>query len=401
MTSLDALTLDKPVAAAPAATDLTSMWEIIVSVPLTAPRPNFLHKQHGKPSAIYEYKNNESISRYVCRYDLLDGSKQFCPFTLWQNKETGEFEWKKKDIAAPKSLYGLELLNSMPDVTIIITEGEKACEAARQLLPDYTALTSSGGSNAVDKSDWSVLKDRKVIIWPDNDDAGKRYADDVCKALYAAGAAAVLIVPMPDKARRGWDAADALQEGWSEEKALLYIQQAKPLRPRSTLPQYYKNEEGYLYFSNPDDDKPRIKVSTFVEVAAYTRNSKGENWGRLLKWQDADGVPHTWAMPMEFLKGDGGDVIGYLMDKGVRIFPSKNDKQLFLRYLMASEPVWKAVSVDKTGWHGNNFVLPDSVIPDSDEIYLQSEFNLDYAFYCAGSLQDWQQHIASYARGMS
>ncbi|MBI1328227.1 MAG: DUF927 domain-containing protein [Alphaproteobacteria bacterium] len=401
MTKLEAVVLDRPVAAPPAATEPENLWENVAPVPPDAPKPNFIHSRHGKPSAIYIYKSSEGISRYICRYDLPDGSKQFCPFTLWQHKETGEFEWKKKDIAAPKSLYGLELLCPMPDMPVIVTEGEKACEAARTLLPDYIAVTSSGGSNAADKSDWSVLKDRKVTIWLDNDDAGKRYADTVCKALYAAGAASVHIVAMPDNVKHGWDAADALQEGWSEEKALHHIQQAKPLRPHCDIPTYYRNKDGYLYYIDPSDEKPPVKISTFVEVAAYTRNSKGENWGRLLKWHDADGVPHTWAMPMELLKGDGNDLIGNLLDKGVRIFPSKYGKQPFLGYLSACDPAWKAVSVDKTGWHGNHFVFPDNVIPDSDEIYLQSDFNLDYAFHCAGTLQEWQEHVARYAQGNS
>lgn len=401
MTKLEMLTLEKPVAAPIATTESETMWENIIPIPEDALKPNFIHSRHGKPSAIYSYKSSTGNTRYVCRYDLADSSKQFCPFTLWQNKETGEFEWKKKDIASPKSLYGLELLDSKPNAAIIITEGEKACEAARRLLPDYLVLTSSGGSNGADKSDWSVLKDRKVIIWPDNDDAGKRYADDVCKALHKASATAVFIVSIPDDAKRGWDAADALQEGWSEEKALFYVQQAKPLRPRSDIPAHYKNKDSYLYYIDTNDEKPPIKISTFVEVAAYTRNSKSENWGRLLKWIDADGVSHQWAMPLELLKGDGSDVIGSLLDKGVRIFPSKNDKQLFLRYLSACEPAWKAVSVDKTGWHGKHFVFHDCVIPESDEIYLQSDFNFDYQFDCAGTLQEWQQHVAMYANGNS
>jgi hypothetical protein len=73
-------------------------------------------------------------------------------------------------------LYGLpELLGSTGYV--LVCEGEKACEAAR--ISGYTATTSPHGSNSPDKADWSVLKGRDVVIIPDLDPAGDRYAQRV------------------------------------------------------------------------------------------------------------------------------------------------------------------------------------------------------------------------------
>jgi DNA primase len=43
-------------------------------------------------------------------------------------------------------------------------------------------ITSSGGSNAANKADWSPMEGRDVSIWPDNDDAGRHYAAEVAKA---------------------------------------------------------------------------------------------------------------------------------------------------------------------------------------------------------------------------
>nr|WP_255453561.1 hypothetical protein [Wolbachia endosymbiont of Atemnus politus] len=40
------------------------------------------------------------------------------------------------------------------------------------------------GSNApIDKTDWTPLKGKHVIIWPDNDDSGKKYAEKLQKSF--------------------------------------------------------------------------------------------------------------------------------------------------------------------------------------------------------------------------
>jgi len=47
-------------------------------------------------------------------------------------------------------------------------------DSAKKLLPEYTVLSWLGGVSAVDKVNWKLLQDRSVVIWPDNDDAGKK-----------------------------------------------------------------------------------------------------------------------------------------------------------------------------------------------------------------------------------
>ena len=49
------------------------------------------------------------------------------------------------------------------------------------------ATTSSGGAGAAGKTDWSPLAGRTVLIWPDADEAGLKYAGDVAKRLEEIG----------------------------------------------------------------------------------------------------------------------------------------------------------------------------------------------------------------------
>ncbi|MFN7021511.1 MAG: DUF3987 domain-containing protein [Phycisphaerales bacterium] len=77
------------------------------------------------------------------------------------------------------------MLATKPGARVYVTEGEKAADAARAV--GLTATTSPHGSKSADKADWSPVAGRDVVILPDHDDAGERYADDVARLVTAAG----------------------------------------------------------------------------------------------------------------------------------------------------------------------------------------------------------------------
>lgn len=65
--------------------------------------------------------------------------------------------------------------------TILVCEGEKAVDAAWSC--GIPATTSNGGALAAKKTDWSALRGKAVVLWPDNDDAGAKYMDEVAEIL--------------------------------------------------------------------------------------------------------------------------------------------------------------------------------------------------------------------------
>jgi len=99
--------------------------------------------------------------------------------------EVERFEWEKDgvkqktfrpwDVAtrsyrAPETrpLYNLPNIASAPE--IIVVEGEKSADAL--IGQNIDATTAMGGAAApLEKTDWTPLKGRKVVIWPDNDAA--------------------------------------------------------------------------------------------------------------------------------------------------------------------------------------------------------------------------------------
>ncbi|HOL95992.1 MAG TPA: hypothetical protein PLH79_16705, partial [bacterium] len=70
-----------------------------------------------------------------------------------------------------------------------------------------------------------------MTIWPDADDSGVKYAQDVARRAHEAGAASITILPILDGKPSGWDAADALAEGWTPEQAGDYLAAARPWFP--------------------------------------------------------------------------------------------------------------------------------------------------------------------------
>lgn len=137
----------------------------------------------------------------VYRYDPPNRKKQFRP---WDAKRG------KMQAPEPRPLYNQPALAGSPFA--ILVEGEKCAEALTGA--GFCATTAMNGSNApIDKTDWSPLEGKHVLIWPDHDDAGLSYARMAASAVARAGATCVEILKIPADKPPKWDSADAVAEG--------------------------------------------------------------------------------------------------------------------------------------------------------------------------------------------
>jgi hypothetical protein len=101
--------------------------------------------------------------------------------------------WMNRGMPVPRPLYGLPaLLATAAGSRVYVTEGEKAADAVRAV--GLVTTTSPHGSESASKADWSPVAGREVVILPDHDDAGQRYANDVARLATAAGAKSVRVV---------------------------------------------------------------------------------------------------------------------------------------------------------------------------------------------------------------
>lgn len=203
------------------------------------PKPRFelaMTPPEGKPqwwktpSAQYEYKTREGMFvMVVARFDTDEGKD--IRQASWLKDEKGEIGWQFKTAPLDKNLlYRGELLAANSDKPILIVEGEKCVEAVEGLLNDWLVLSWQGGSSTASKSDWSGLDGREVVIWPDNDDAGIKAANDIRQYV----AHAKIVTPPNDKPKK-WDLADAVAEGWKAEGILEEIKNAQETKDKDDL----------------------------------------------------------------------------------------------------------------------------------------------------------------------
>lgn len=209
----------------------TSDWAPMVPPPAGTPEPD-ASAQRGF-SRVHEYRGQGGDLLFLIRRQEARAgrNKQFIPWTYGTltDATTGEVKtgWHPRHADAPRPLYHLDALAARPDATVLLCEGEKAAEAAQALFPDHVAMTWPGGSSAVAQADWTPLRSRTVIIWPDNDNAGHKAATQVQNIL--PHASIIRVDDMPD----GHDAADVTLEdpdAWLADRA-----QAPAPRPAPIL----------------------------------------------------------------------------------------------------------------------------------------------------------------------
>ena len=175
----------------------------------------------------------------VCRVDAPEG-KRFVQITWRRGKG-----WAFGGMGEGRPLYRLPELAADPGAPVVAVEGEKAADAAARIFPRSIATTSAGGANAARKADWSALAGRRVTLWPDFDEPGARYANDVCAALASFGCEIDLVdaatlaarLGVIGEAAVGFDAADAAELGRDlEALRKIVLECASPVRPAIAVP---------------------------------------------------------------------------------------------------------------------------------------------------------------------
>lgn len=162
-------------------------------------------------------------------------------------------------------------------------------------------------------------------------------------------------------------------------------------------------EKGVYYFGKDKDGNEQPHwICSPLQIIAKTRDEKGSEWGRLLEWQDDDGKPHQWAMPLELLEGDGAEVRRELARLGLRISPNMAARNLLAAYIKVWPVESRARCVDKLGWHGSVYVTPTEAIGNTGELVVfQNGQALDPAFSVMGDQYEWRDNVAALAAGNS
>lgn len=215
-----------------------------------------LERRHGERSALWTYHDaqGEPVG-VVVRWDGPKGKEMRPVF-----RHGGG--WQIGAMPDSRPLYGLPDLAAARSA--IVTEGEKSADAARSL--GFVATTSAGGSQAAGKTDWRPLAGKEVWILPDNDAAGRKYAETVAGILGKLTPAPVVrVVELPDLPDKGdiveWIDAhgDAAEPQAMQAEIEMLAQAVEPWRPGDA--------EDLTYRPFPVDALPE-PVRSFVGAGA-------------------------------------------------------------------------------------------------------------------------------------
>lgn len=166
----------------------------------------------------------------------------------------------------------------------------------------------------------------------------------------------------------------------------------------ATLPRFEVNAQGVWFYGSDREGKPLAStwVCAPLRITAQTRDAENVEWGYLLEFEDPENRPHSWAMPARCLAGDGNEYRQHLLSLGLRISTSNLARERLTYYIQTRNPEGLARCVDRAGWHGSLFVLPDRTIGESTErVIFQSSGAASNTFREAGTLADWKAKVAA------
>ena len=270
-------------------------------------------KANGKSGspfiAEYVYKTADGeLSRKVCR----TADKQFPQF-----KWTGS-AWKGGVEGVPVLPYRLpELAAANVETPVYIVEGEKDCDALARL--GFTATTNPMGAGKW-KSDLNkYFANRHVLIIPDNDDAGRKHAEQVAHNLNPITASVrVAHLPLSEK---GADVSDWLKDDPSGAQLVGQCQAAPLWQPTADKskdvdaeikrlaqlsPVQYERErkeaaerlnirapilDRLVKAERPDDDKGQGRAVTIDDVPPWVEPVDGNHLATVLA-----GILQTYAV---------------------------------------------------------------------------------------------------------
>lgn len=168
----------------------------------------------GEINNTWYFKRKGKIVLKVVRF-IKDGKKDDRPFTLWTNGT--ETKWRSKSLPGNYPLWNNQELEERQNDFVILTEGQKTASVLDEIITEkYVCVGWYGGCNAVDKQDWEPLRGREVYFPFDADTSGRKAIPKI-KEIAENLDIKLHVVHPPAGCKKGWDLADAIEDGWTSE----------------------------------------------------------------------------------------------------------------------------------------------------------------------------------------
>lgn len=163
----------------------------------------------------YDYYNEHNELMFVI---VRTQDKKFFPMAMTTDGEIVARRPKEK------CLYRSNLMHD-DGRPVIVVEGEKTANAAAEIFQKADVVTWPGGAANVLQGNWELLNGREVILWPDNDDAGRSAMSKIAGLIKSEKISMVEVSTLEPKA----DLADDIPTSTIRELYLSRQSVAEPL----------------------------------------------------------------------------------------------------------------------------------------------------------------------------
>jgi putative DNA primase/helicase len=243
-----------------------------------------------------------------------------------------------------------------------------------------------------------------IVVAGDNDqwtqgNPGKTKGIDAAKAIKAR-----FVVPtFKDAKTKPTDFNDlATLEGLQVVKTQLELKSENQKSKEEYFPFERKKSGVYYWQEERDGSLTPIKISSPIDVEAFTHNEHQEQWGRLICVTDRKGMKHRFAVPMGTIQSNKDDLFDEICSIGFEPIPGKKNKNLVREFLIGSNPGKTVLCVDRIGWYGETFVLPETTFcAEKEESVVFQGLARDHNFKTRGTLAAWGREIGLYCQGNS
>lgn len=179
--------------------------------------PTNKNGQVRKQTAVYDYTDVDGTVQYqTVRYEPKD-------FRQRRPDGQGGWIWNLQDVRLV--LYRLPEVIAAPLVYLV--EGERDVETLRE--NDLVATCNPMGAGKWRDEYNESLRDKTVVILPDNDDAGQKHAVKIATSLYGI-AKEIVVVNLPNLSEKG-DVTDYFRKGGTADELIDLVARAKDWKP--------------------------------------------------------------------------------------------------------------------------------------------------------------------------
>jgi putative DNA primase/helicase len=170
-------------------------------------------------------------------------------------------------------------------------------------------------------------------------------------------------------------------------------------REQMSFPPFRMTDDGL--FVEIDKSKTEIWVCGPFEILGRARDPGGDEWARVIRFDDGDDHSHKVAVKDADLHGDPGALAATLARQGLVIAPRQ--RRHLIDYLNSLKADKRVTIVTRSGWHTIAkhpvFVLPDESFgaPASETVVLNSGESSPYA--ARGTPEQWKQGVGRLCSG--